>query len=464
LTRRASARRATPMTGPLCDSTGTVLTQNDITYLGSFKVPAGEGLAQPFVSSWGNLTYRYVGNQLRFMMSGPSQQISGWTQWPMITEMAYPGESLTAPPNAVVTSQWSDIWNGKANGGMAVTASDSGHGILYGIYFEPTTNLLWWSYSTVYEGVSHNPSIGCTLLNGDGTATGFGPWRTTIHSGMACGYILPIPTSFLPYTNGKTLIIGNPPHAANGTAPFGASMQMWTPISRNAPPDPLNSAQASIATTSLLSFDIHNPQARVASFKMCNWNCALPGAPAGCNGIYDTSKGGILSDPAPVFGGGGANLLDWMDTCAWIDTGSKRGIIQFGQMVDTVAGHAYEDGGSVCHNWYGPGTCVHGQVAHAWAATGPGAGSIASQVWIWDPNDLVPIARGQATPYSPKPASTFRVGALSSSLGVETGLYRWGQSVYDPVSGKLFISEKNVDKYGCCTYVPRIHVFRIAQS
>jgi hypothetical protein len=456
---------------------GAVLTQSDLMYLGSFKVPSGEGLSQALYYSVGAFSIRRGldgRGPLTFLMSGPNQGVSGWEQFAMLREFTYPGESLSAPPVATTVQDWADIWNGKGTGiADTLNRPQDGYPILWGLYYDQSTNLLWWTYQTPYNSV-WNPSIGCTLLNPDGTAKGFGPWRTSTHSGKTGGFITPIPSGFQQYVGGKTHVLGAAPHVQNSVTAFGGELQAVSLPPKETTPDVVSNSNASIVTQALLDYDINNPQPRnVSGLILCTWNCGLRNPPAGCSGNYDSTKGGAMSPAAPYFSGanpGSSLLLDWMDTCSWIDTGSKRGIVQFGQLIDTIPGHVYEDGGGVCHSWYGPGTCVHGQVDATHPATGPGAGTLASTVWIWDPNDLVAVAKGSASPHSPLPRSTCLVtqlanaGSIGAGINGTGGKYRWGQSHYDPVTGKLFVSEKMVDAYGCCTFVPRIHVFQVAQS
>jgi len=449
-----------------------LLTKDDIAYLGSFKVPAGEGIGQTLYFSAGNFALRRGANgngALTFLMSGPRQTVSGWEQFAMLREFTYPGESISSPPVASTVQDYNDIWAGKSAGKAVLKSPTDGNPILWGLYYDQATNLLWWTYQTPYN-IDHNPSIGCTALNADGSVAGvYGPWRTSTHSGKTGGFIVPIPAAYRQHFGGRTHVLGAPPHVQNSVTGFGGQVHGFALPAKETPPDSINGG-TSIITQALLDYDINNPQPRdVSGLRLCQWNCTTNPV-AGCSGPYDSSKGGSLSMPAPYFSGanpGGGYLLDWMDTCAWIDTGTKRGIVQFGQLVDTIPGHNYEDGGGVCHNWYGPGTCSHGQVDVSHSATGPGAGTLASKVWIWDPNDLIPVSDGLASPHSPLPRTTCLVTELSGAGSIGAGIngtggkYRWGQAQYDAVSGKLFVSEANHDGYGCCTFVPRIHVFQI---
>lgn len=445
-----------------------VLTKDDIKYLGSFKVPSGEGTSQALYYSNGSFSLRRGEDgrgPLTFLMVGPPQTLNGWERYAMLREFSYPGESLNAPPEASTVRDWSDILNGKA---VIKTPNDGGP-ILYGLWYDQDSNLLWWTYQTGYN-TDHNPSLGCTQMHADGSVTVHGPWRTNVHSGKTGGFITPIPPAFRPFVGGRTHVLGAPPHVQNGVTAFGGQLQAITLPDRNATPDTVNGG-VTVMTLPLLDYDVRNPQPRdVSGLLLCDWNCKANPMPPGCSSVYDSSMGGTLISPQPYFSGskpGNSYLLDWMDTCAWIDTGSKRGIVQFGQLADTIPGYQYTDGGGICHNWYGGTACVHGQVDVSHPATGPGAGTLASKVWIWDPNDLIAVAQGQATAYSALPTSTCLVNELAGASGLAAGMagsgnkYRWGQSHYDPVTGKLFVSETKADKYGCCSPVPRIHVFQI---
>jgi hypothetical protein len=469
----AQVRRAKPRFGTEPTRSG-LLSSADFRYLGSFKVPAGE-IGQTLYYSQGCFALRRGldgGGPLTFLMSGPRQSVSGWTTAPMVREFDYPGESLSQPPVASTVRDWQDIWGGKQSGRAVLRTPTDGAPMLWGLWYDQTTNLLWWTYQTPYN-MDHNPSLGCAALNGDGSTAAYGPWRTAVHSGKTGGFLLPIPPSFRAYVGGRTHVVGSAPHVQNGVTGFGAQLHAISLPDKTTLPDATFDERAAITVQTLLDYDIRHPQPRdVSGLRLCQWNCTTH-PQSDCQGIYDSAKGGTLTTPAPFFSGsnpGGSYLLDWMDTCCWIDTGSRRGIIQFGQLVDTIPGHVYEDGGGICHNWYGPGTCAHGQVDASHPATGPGAGSLASTVWIWDPDDLVAVAMGHAAPYTALPRTTCLVtelagaGSIGAGISGTGGKYRWGQSHYDPVTGKLFVSEPNHDKYGCCTFVPRMHVFQVAQA
>jgi hypothetical protein len=421
-----------------------VLTASDLTYLGSFKVPVGEGPSQTLYYSAGYFALRRGrdgSGPLTFLMTGPRQTVSGWDKFPRLREFSYPGEDLTTPPAASVVRDYADIYGSR----MVIATPTDGGPITYGLWYDQVANVLWWTYQTAYN-LDHNASLGATQFNADGTVTVYGPWRTSAHSGKTGGFIVPIPQAFRAYVGGKTHVVGAPPHVQNSACGFGGQLHALSLPALTAPPD--TAGQMSITTQALLDFDITHPQPRDVSGML----------PCG------------MTAPQPYFSGampGLSALLDWMDTAAWIDTETLRGIVQFGQLVDAIQGHVYEDGGVRSHSWYGGGTCPHGQIDHNHPSTGPGAGTLASMCWIWDPNDLIAVAQGTRTPHDITPTTTCRINALPQAAPIGPGLngsggrYRWGQAHYDPITKKLFVSEFNRDQYGCCTFVPRIHVFKV---
>jgi hypothetical protein len=142
--------------------------------------------------------------------------------------------------------------------------------------------------------------------------------------------------------------------------------------------------------------------------------------------------------------------------------------------VDTIGGHDYQHGMTIAHNWYGTNTkpanpgdpgnsCPHGQIATSSLATGPGAGSLAGQAWIYNPDDLIAVALGNANTYDPNPASTFRISSIPNcTISEESAMcYKFNGCYFDAATNKLFLAESQADHEGCCAFMPRVHVFQV---
>jgi hypothetical protein len=277
----------------------------------------------------------------------------------------------------------------------------------------------------------------------------------------------------------------------NSVTGHGAELWVTDFPDKTTTPDTTTATHA-MTVTALLDFNINHHQPRPgANYKLSNWNCTndpsniacgaqcpgeggAAGSDPACN--YSSGLGGTLSDAAPYYGGvasGDDNLLEWMSTASWIDTGNKRGIVQFGVLIDTVPGHTYGSVDQIDHLWYGPNPDFYGQFDPTYAGTGPATETLSLSYQIWDPNDLVAVYNGSVTPYSPTPASTGLMADLPNAAGggFPAGVngsgydqrYVFGQSQYDATTGKLFISLKNVNNVGGSPF-PRIYVFQVNQG
>lgn len=412
-----------------------VLTPSDIKYKGVFKLPS------PWLFSFsrGALAARRVGGELRFFITGHFEK-------DLVHEVAYPGvgASTDNAPTAPLVRSWGDVYQGRR---LTNEPGPQTWGIKW---FE---DRLYWTYTTGYEGVSWNQSLGAATLNeGSGAVTSYGPWRASVHSGQFNAHMLDVPSWFQTIHNVGPLAQLGGVHCQNGVAPWGASLLAFRPPPLTVPPDPKGTTDASVQVTKLSYHDISHRQPRVANFKICAWNV-----------IYDCAKGSTLTDAKQEFGGGG-QLLDWMDSGVWIDTGTKHGVFMVGQLVDTIPGFAYPNGDTQAHAWYGPAVCCHGHDGRPMhQATGPGASSVVHQGWIYDPADYGRVLRGEVAPWGLLPASTFQLTSLPGfwRSAKRDNLYAFGGMHYDAQTNLLFLAERTAIKEGCCDYPPVIRVFEI---
>ena len=107
---------------------------------------------------------------------------------------------------------------------------------------------------------------------------------------------------------------------------------------------------------------------------------------------YDCGLGTNLVNSLDAWGveETGAIICDFVTASEWINGSSKHGLVQFGGLVKRVVNPATSDYYyDPVHNWYGASsTCCHGQTDPFQLATGPGCGSRAPILWIWDPADI----------------------------------------------------------------------------
>jgi hypothetical protein len=483
---RGSAR-SLPTSGAVADNLCStnragVLSQNDLRYLGSFKMPsdgAFDSTHPPFNmhASGGAITGRTVSGTTTLLVQGPVWG-SGQTGAPDVMEMTIPTPSIASPPRATFVQRWLDVRNGRA------LTKDGLGAQINGICIDPDNpNHLWVGYKQYYCNNS-DPCTILAVLNNDGTCTSHGPWRhgngayggPEASSGAVFASLTTIPESWRAHTGGKRLAsMGYNQSHLNGL-PGGCNLHAWAPLSPSTPPSAVgNPSDYAISDTPLLFYDrLSHRQPRTPNYKRCGWNSNQP--------EYDATKGAWIHEVDNYWWGAPEVGKDIATASVFVDTGTKHGLLFFGQLVGTVAGHTYENGSpQECHSWYGvnavdkngkrqgdPGynganSCPHGQNDPTWQATGPGAGTIAGYCWIYDPSDLIPVANRSADPWSPVFTEEFLISSITDcTIPTLTPRIRcYGGAWYDPLTKRIYVSDSEVDKEGCCAYVPRIHVFQV---
>jgi hypothetical protein len=409
----------------------SVLTKDDFKYAGLFTLPPGARLG----FSNGAIAGRRVGSELHFFVCG------GKPSGDPICEVVYdgPGRDILQAPRARVVRNWGDVYSGKR-------ATQTGGGII-------TRGLIWandqlyWSFGDEYNVAGlHDPSIGATVLNADGSMRTYGPWRTEEHSQKTRGYMVQIPEWFRQYTDGRAVAVGAPITSGNASSPWGAMLDAITLPDNATPADRIGDSHTSIPCQRLVYHDIDKKQKRDTNYKFCGWNAQ-----------YDCSKGAFTKPGTPEFNG-----IDMMTAAAWIDLPNKHGVVFLGQLSTAIQGYNYGGGDTVPHYWYGPNVCCHGQSgAPASVSTGDATGSSVPYFWIYDPNDLARAAQKKADPWSFEPTSVFAAYSVSSITNRAGALYLFGGAYFDPDSRSLFVSEIFADSIGSEPQ-PIIHVFTIA--
>lgn len=419
----------------------TLLQLSDLTYIGGFNWPHVSSGNSPFDFSMGNFTARREGGTLVFYALG--KRADGIEQ--PLYKFSYPGTGIPAAnfPRATILDSYGTVW------GSARPVADAEGAWTHGMGFYDDN--LYWTYSTVYEGTSHNPALGVTELNpsGAGTHTTTGAWRPNIHSGQFNNSITPVPEWFQSaYGAGPMLQIGSVRCQAD-VAPFGHSMQFFTPPAPGATTDSVASpGQQSITVQHAVRSSVDVPHARVANYLRCGWvnsELAGPGSvpPSYYCGIGNANATAPTLASQEWAGGSPALMMDWVDTGCWVDTGTKHGILTFGQWVDSIAGYDYPGSDTQAHNWYGPSSCCHGHSGLPMhQATGPGASTVVDMAFIHDPADIAAVLASGADPYAVVPAEIAQITSIPSHPGSakRDQLYQFGGSYFDPVENLLFLS------------------------
>lgn len=419
-----------------------IIAPADFEYLGLFRLPADPNGTR-FGWSWGAMTARKVGPDLRFFIAGAAPDNDP------VYEISYPGHSLAfdTSPRATLVRAWGDIYQGKK---LAYRPNER---VTRGLLWHQ--DRLWWSYGDIYNASSSSwdPSVGCTILNdSNGTLAAHGPWRTQEHSQRTRGYFVETPGWFASsFTSGQTLAIGAPITSGNAQSPWGAMLSSIPSISPGAPPDPLQTTgyhsqeRWSLPCKRLIAHDINHPQARDANYRRCGWNQ-----------LYDCAAGATLTNGTPFF-----TDIDTMTSTVWIDLPDKHGVVFFGQLATKLDGFNYVND-TLPHVWYGMDTCCHGQNGRPlWEATGPGTPTSVPHIWIYNPLDFGRVAEGRTNPWSLTPTSVtpaYRLGGVDKS----TGLYHFGGAHFDQSLRLLFVVT-NFNDWTTNRYEgrPVIRVFRV---
>jgi hypothetical protein len=219
----------------------------------------------------------------------------------------------------------------------------------------------------------------------------------------------------------------------------------------------------------------------------------------GCN--VNGALCGVISTPDPIPGafGGGSPLsrqgLDNPMSMASIDGPSKKGIIYFDQVLQTVNGVNYGPSDpNHAHSWYGPTQvyptgkfCPHG---HNGAWTGPSTGNasdlMGNFLYVYDPADVLAVIAGsklardltQNYAYidgypmgSIAHGSSIQLNGIThtNDLGVSFPAFSGSTGSdmpsrgawWDATDGKLYLVEINKYQSGCCYLGPVVHQFTI---
>jgi hypothetical protein len=422
LLRRASASTgAGAAASSLCADSPIVNVADALRYQGLFRLFPQDGTSTRWGFSNGALTGRVVNGNIQLLIAGAAPNGDP------VYEVSYPGvgPSLQGAPIAPLVHNWGDVYQGKR-----LVADTSGHGTtVRGLLW--ADDMLLWAYGDTYApGQPHNPSIGATRLNADGTKAAYGPWRTTANSQKTRGYMVRHPST-------GQVGYGAPATSGNAGSAWGATVNLGGKPDLNLPPDPVsNTAAISISTTPFIDHSMDHPQRRYdTNWKKCAWK-----AP------YDSSQGGLTGPGDDNF-----DTLDMITAAAWVKTANNSGIVCFGQMVQTLPNYVYGGGDTVVHRWYGPGICPHGQDGRALqGSVGDAAGSAVLNMWVFDPNNPA---------VDPRPVP---IRTLVPSANVASTVYELGGAWFEPSSGLLFVSQIMVDRlFSSYEPQPVIHVFQV---
>jgi hypothetical protein len=283
--------------GPAPRQTGTpvvggkgVLTANDFTYIGSFKMPV---MVNGVDHQYGlGLTHRYVNGELHFLADTAS-----------VYEVV--PAALVMDPKSAGTARAVRSWGD-------VAGTDS-YGRTFGIYWDDQSQKLFWANGNEYNTTApYNPSIGyCTLDDSTGVLTRRGIWQMNGRScKMTMGGVTAIPKWFADaYTNKRRLGAGFGGYfsiANTGPVSMGPALTAFDPAEMNSVP-----SRSAIANTPIIGYP---------------FNGSAYSSPDRCHRDVDVINEYDGWDPR-----NGVGYWTWSDMVyqggVWIDTPKKSGLL-----------------------------------------------------------------------------------------------------------------------------------------
>lgn len=441
----------------------SVLTSADITIAGYYRVPnnianmtdAGYNIAirrvgaETRMFTWSNDNWDGLGNKLVEFV---------------IPDGTAPNTTIGSATRMTYVRNWGNIWSGRTLTGGAAANIGS-------LMWDEDLHGLWWTYGDSYAPVEeHHPTLGFTHINdGTTTATSYGPWRQEWGSQRVRGGMFRVPDDFAAtYTGGNTLGVMAGMSSGRAGCPYGPNGSVLDTI------DPFTQAadiaippfggQHTIGNQGLLLHTNVTPAARDTRYKVCSWDTPV---------TYDCRLGHTIT-PGPALWGaigvatGVAVEDDTTASAVWVDTGSKHGLLFFGQLATTPIGyvppgtdpdgyihcgygdpeHATKTGSS--GSGYVNGSCCHGQPDAFWTATGPYCHYRVPHSWIYDPADFVSTIGGAAL-NSLTPTETIQWtnpsdGSLSWPSIAQFNRAGWvAGSCWDPITSRVYVMIRNQD-------------------
>ena len=159
-----------------------VIDPSDITYVGAIRMPL-QDVDTSF--AYGGLAGRQVNGRTRFFLYG--RHTGDLSTSDAVYELEDPGSGYTTDytqaPRASLVTTWGDIYHGLRQtwtGNGATVAGLSGSQYPGGLYWNESTQLLYWTYYDAYNvGGRPDWGLGASHLDDPATAasTAYGPWR-----------------------------------------------------------------------------------------------------------------------------------------------------------------------------------------------------------------------------------------------------------------------------------------------
>lgn len=428
-----------PPPAPTPSGDARMLASSDLQYLGAMRCPADTRMD----FSYGSMTGRKVDGVVHLLMPGnvtlhdPLYEFADTESYSAVPESA---------PRMSLVRAWGDVY------GFLRTSWDD-NGVEVGVqsrrpggyYWHEGYQLLYWTYQNIYN-TSQIPDwcLGASQLNGDGSATAYGPWRPegARIGARACTRLAQSPSGEM--LCGATLASGNisspwGPDLWAGTFPTAG-----TPAGYGNPNLPLEKY--------LTYYPMVGSIALNGTFTPPLRACRRPGTY-----VFEPFENALTQiDPTLNSGVGSWTDLDYWHGVTWIDLPDRYGVLFTGSL---AAGHV----------WYASvgmnnATCTHGIHAPV-QITGPVSTDAYPAMWFYDPNDLISVRSGDTTDYTVNPVETVNAestyGLTVSPIGVVGSAKTIAGQYFDPDTRRLYVCAPEADNTIPGYRQPLIHVFLV---
>jgi hypothetical protein len=435
--RPSSSPTPTPTAPPVISN--DILKPADFSYVGAMKVPyeiSGFGT--------GAMTARKVGNQVSFFMTGHSNEDSQIYEFPFVGTNA----DVNLAPRSPVTTKWGDVYQGKK-------ASWYGDGTekFMPPYLAFTQSLLWhndrlyWIYADRLNKYDNDFCIGMTdLKSSPDQMVAHGPWQFNEsvdpgqQSRQTAGYMLQTPDG--------QLAVGAGLGAGMAFGGLGEGYS-WGPVLRRlsfpADSNPGGYGSPQLSGTKLVGYPMDParpidgaipPNTTVKRFRR--------------DITFNFINTFVYLDPSPDINPMAApnqqpywTQGDTVSSAVWIQMPKKQGVLFFGEL---ATGNVWFGTG----NEFGTDYCANGEYQTSANGREP-------RIWIYDPQDLEKVARGEKQSWEIEPAYAFNPKTLlapAMSFGCHPQIKgAW----FDSETGLLFLSVPAASEG-----LPVIYVFKIA--
>jgi hypothetical protein len=381
----------------------SVIALDDLEYQGSFQTPT-KAVGQSTGYSAGLLAFRRVGTSKR-LFSDTHVSSKG-----LLYEMEVPELTKAAPfKTAAIIKEWGDIYGGKRldQSGKSVTRP------VCGLRWSESTKTLIWVYCKSYNTEDRlAPTIGMTTLNDD-ILTASGAWRVDgeqlwNRSGTVC-----IPRWWSDkYAPGRTLGVG-----FGGAYSIFAGGSYGPTLAAVKTPDASNTFPSKLKPLQLLAYPAAHKAIRTPDYSIRAGVSYLGDDPLEKHGFW-TAADDLQNEN---YGAG----------AVWLDLPTKHGLLYLPSL---ATGEVY----------YGEGP----------NGKGVNVGGRKNMAYIYDPDELGRVAKGELKPWEPVPKYHEMPHPATGLVG------RFAGVAFDEVDSVLYVIAVRAVK-GTFESYPAVHAYKV---